>query len=229
MLADRNSQLAYCFQNHALDGSGKGRHGTVFGSGVYAPGITGRRSLYFDGTGDYVTTPSFGLPATHTVVVFAADVRCHIQAAMQQTFIGNATSSATIGYLLARRYTSNSYNLWWGYADGDAARNAIATDYFVAPYEDAWLSLGVVCDYAGKFIYFYRAGIPFGSPVAMSGTPVFPSAVRPKYIGGYNSTTYLLTDGYLANVYLATLATCPPVPVLTANAQRPMRSQHPIW
>jgi hypothetical protein len=39
----------------------------------------------------------------------------------------------------------------------------------------------------------------------------------------------MLTDGYLANVYLGTLAACPPVAVLTANAHRLMLGLNPIW
>jgi hypothetical protein len=117
----------------------------------------------------------------------------------------------------------------WQYAAGTSIQEASVSDYFTTPYNDAWLHLVVVCDYVGKKTYFYRNGVPYGSPVAMSGTPAFPSTARVKYVGSYNTTLNILTNGYLANVYLGTLAACPPVAVLTANANRLMLGLNPIW
>lgn len=226
MLWSPNTQLLYPFENQANDYSGNARHGTVNGSGIYATRPNAGRCLYFDGTGDYVATPSFGLSGT--VVVFAADVRCKFNAATAQTFIGDNNDNATIGYLWCRR-GSNGNTLVWRYADGTNPVTAGATNYFASPYDDAWLSLCVVCDYTGKYVYFYRNGVPFGSPVAMSGTPAFPSSARVKYVGSYSTNTYLLTNGYLQNVYLGTLATMPAAAPMLANVNRLMLGMNPIW
>ena len=228
MLWSRNLQLHYPFQNTALDYSGNARHGTVNGSGVYVTRPDGGRCLYFDGVGDYVATPSFGLPATHTVVVFAADVRCKLNPTINQEFIGENSNSATVGALYCYRRL-NLATLRWFYADGSINAAASAFGYFAAPYEDVWLHLCVACDYQGKYVYFYQNGKPFGSPVAMSGTPVFPSTARVKYIGSHSTTSNLLTDGYLANVYLGTLPTMPPAAQMLANANRLMLGMNPIW
>lgn len=225
MLASPNCQLLYPFENQANDYSGNARHGTVFGSGVYATKPNGGRCLYFDGVGDYVTTPSFGLSGT--VVVFAAWVRCK-WATTVQTLIGDAASHPTYPHLQCKRL-SYSNSCVWNYADGSTDASATAADFFLAPYDDAYFHMTIVCDYAGKVTYFYRNGIPFGSPVAMSGTPAFPSTARVKYIGSYNTTLNLLTAGYLANVQLWTLATMPPLAAMTANANRLMLGMNPIW
>jgi len=227
MLWSPNTQLLFPFENTALDYSGNARHGTVSGSGVYATKPNGGRCLYFDGTGDYVATPSFGLPANHTVVVFAADVRCKFNATAIQTFLAENDLSETVGFLLFRRYAGqNSLQIYYAAAGIPAIQ---AANYFASPYDDVWLHLLVACDYAGKKTYIYRNGIPFGSPFTMTGTPVFPSTARVKYVGSYSPTYYHLTASYLANVYLGTLATCPPVGVLTANANRLMLGMNPIW
>jgi hypothetical protein len=219
-----NLQLAYRFQNSALDWSGNGRNGTVNGSGVYTT-ARGQQALYFDGTGDYVATPSFGLSGT--VVVFAAWVRCKPFTGIQ-AFIGEAAASPTVGYLFCSRDASTD-NLRWGYADGTGTRVVTATDFFATSYTDVWLHLCVVCDYLGKKVYFYRNAIPFGSPSTMIGTPIPPSTSRTKYVGTYSAASYPLTDGYLANVQLWTLATMPPLAVMNASVARMAAGGMPCW
>lgn len=227
MLWAPNLQLLYPFQNQANDYSGNARHGTVFGSGVYATRPSAGRCLYFDGVGDYVATPSFGLSGA--VVVFAAGVRC-TQNAAWQIVLGDNTGGAKVGFLSTGRKPAAD-DLVWGYADGSTAggNNIYLANYFSAPYENAWLYLVIVCDYVGKKLYVYRQGIPFGSPVTLTGTPVFPTTARVKYIGSYSTTQYFLTDGYLADVQLWTLATMPPDAMMNANVRRMHLGLHPIW
>jgi len=221
-----NTQLHYPFQNTAKDYSGNARDGTVNGSGVYATKPNGGRCLYFDGVGDYVATPSFGLSGT--VVVFAADVRCKYSADDWQLFLGEAAQSQPDGVLYCRR-TKAENDLFWIYRAGTVDQYVKAVDYFAAPYNDAWLHMIVVCDYSvGGSIYFYRNGILFYS-VPTTGTPVFPSTARVKYIGSYSATQYLLIQGYLANVQLWTLATMPTAAQMLANANRIMLGMNPIW
>jgi hypothetical protein len=226
LLWSPNTQLHYPFQNTALDYSGHARHGTVNGSGVYATKPNGGRCLYFDGVGDYVASPSFGLSGT--VVVFAADVRCKFNAA-NQGIVGNGLYNGNNRIIRMFRMAGTN-TLRWRYTDLTNFLAADAPDYFLSPFEDVWLSMVVVCDYAGKTTYFYRDGIPFGSPVAMSSTPAFPSTATHEYLGNCDLVNGIyLIAGYLANVYLGTLATCPPVAVLTANANRLMLGLNPIW
>jgi hypothetical protein len=223
MLAVPSCQLLYPFENQANDYSGNARHGTVNGSGVFATRPSDGRCLYFDGVGDYVATPNFGLSGT--VVVFAANVRCKDQS-FTQRFLSSEQNIA-IGYILVSRYHADN-KLQWQYANG----SLVAVDflnYFDSPFNDAWVHVCVVCDYSGKITYAFRNGIPYGAPVAMLGTPLFPSTSQVYAIGQYVTGGELLTDGYLQNVYLGTLLTCPSVAALTANANRLMLGMHPIF
>jgi len=225
MLWSRHLELSYPFQNTALDYSGNARHGTVNGSGVYATRPNSNRCLYFDGVGDYVATPSFGLSGT--VVVFAAHVRCKLYATYYQTFLSDAFQQGTSGFFFSYRL-AGSNNLSLQYAYGSGRSVFVATNYFAAPYEDTWLHMTIVCDYAGKRCYFYRNGILVASPTTAL-TPLFPSANRTKYLGVYHPTQGFLTDGYLDEVFLATLPAMPSTASMTANVNRIMLGMHPIW
>ena len=219
-----NLQFAYRFQNSALDWSGNGRNGTVNGSGVYTT-ARGQQALYFDGTGDYVATPSFGLSGT--VVVFATWVRCKFSATLRQSFLGDDASSVTVGHLWCRR-NANSDGLRWQYAEGTVATGAEYVTFFSAPYDNVWVHAVVACDYPAKSTTIHRNGTLVAT-VAMSGTPVFPSTDRVKYIGSYSTGQYMLTDGYMANVQLWTLATMPPLAVMDASVKRIAAGLMPVW
>ena len=225
MLWSPNTQLHHPFQNTALDYSGNARHGTINGSGVFATKPNGSRCLYFDGVGDYVATPSFGLSGT--VVVFAADVRCILSGSTIQTLVGDASQAGGVGYLWCYR-DANLNNLKWRYAYGLLGTAAHNT-FFANPYNDAWLHLAVVCDYSNANTYFYRNGILL-STVGMAGAPIFPTTNRVKYVGSYDATpNFPLSLGYLQNVYLGTLATMPAAGQMLANVNRIMLGMNPIW
>jgi hypothetical protein len=221
-----NLQLAYRFQNSALDWSGNGRNGTVNGSGVYTT-ARGQQCLYFDGTGDYITTPSFGLSGT--VVVFACNVRCKFNATVIQSFIGDNARAGGAGYLWCYRL-SNSNLLAWEWADGTNYWNNSYATFFAAPYNDVWLHMAVVVNYPGKVFYLYRNSILVATvSMTAGGTPLFPSTSRVKYLGQQNTTSFPLTDGYLANVQLWTLATMPPLAVMNASVARMAAGGMPCW
>jgi len=223
MLWSPNTQLHYPFQNTALDYSGNARNGTVNGSGVYATKPNGGRCLYFDGTGDYVATPSFGL--TGTVVVFAADIRCIPNAAWQVLL--RTPFSLANGYLYCYR---NANLLIWTYSYGSNDATKFAT-LFGGSFDDTWLNLLVVCDYSvGGKVYFYRNGGLLTTSTSLTGSPVFPATSSVKYIGIRNADwDQLLTAGYLANIYLGTLPTMPAAAQMLANAKRLMLGFNPIW
>ena len=221
MLWSPNTQLHYPFQNTAIDYSGNARNGTVNGSGAYATKPNGGRCLYFDGTGDYVETPSFGLSGT--VVVFAADVRCKIHATELQSFIGDEAFLSSLPWIWIRR-PPGTYDCVYRYYNGAAT----SSNYFAAPYEDVWVNCCVVADYGDHKVYFYRGGILFSSATMTADT--FPSTNSVKYCGlGYSGPAFPLTDGYLANVQLWSLATMPPAAQMLANANRIMLGMNPIW
>jgi len=226
MLWSRNLQLDYPFQNTALDYSGNARHGTVFGSGVYATKPNGSRCLYFDGVGDYVATPSFGLSGT--VVVFATRLRLPSSVSVNQSLIGDNTWISNVGALALLRF-KNTTTLAWYYGQAGAVPASVSiADYFAGSYDDSWLHLCVVSDYTADTAWVYRDAVLFAT-VAMPGNALFPNVDNVKYIGSWSPTMHFLTGGYLADVYLGTLDSMPPLAVVNANVKRLMLGMHPIW
>lgn len=55
-------------------------------------------------------------------------------------------------------------------------------------YTNQWVMLTVVVDYTGKTAEVYRNGTKVGSTHTLSGTPVYPTTSRAKYIGEYSSS-----------------------------------------
>lgn len=193
-----NLQLAYRFQNSAVDWSGNGRNGTVTGSGVYTT-ARGQQAL----SGGMIVTPAF--VESGQVVVFSASVRSNQNATNDQTLYGNAGVKTDRRFVqLVRRAGSNDLKLLYKYPDTMYNRStwlyvytlyvrdslktdsAVAANFFAAPYNDAWVRLCVVCDYTGKNCYFYREGNLFCT-VALSGAPKFPNDSLAKYFAGDSS------------------------------------------
>ena len=218
-------QLHYPFENQANDYSGNARHGTVNGSGVYATKPNGGRCLYFDGTVDKVTTPNFGL--TGTVLVFDCWIKGDFSTLAYQAVLADAVFQAAFDFIYIGGKAPN--RCLFAYADGATAIEASVANYFAAPYLDTWLHLCIVADYSGKSLYFYRNAILVAT-VAMTGTPLFPSTSRVKYIGSYDAGgNDILTDAYLKDVRLWTLTTMPAAAHMLANVNRLMLGLNPIW
>ena len=74
-------------------------------------------------------------------------------------------------------------------------------DYsFFTGLDNQWIHIVTVCDYTNKTIKSYRNGIQFGATQNLTGTPLFPSTNRAKYIGAYDTSAHKLTDGSLDEV-----------------------------
>jgi len=149
--------------------------------------------LYFDGD-DYVTTPSFAL--TGTVLTVTGWVKMGFDAVNAQSIIGDGPASATVGYIYFMR-TSNSDALRWGYAYGSSNSNLPMSTFFTG-YDDVWTHVAIICDYSGLSLKWYRNGKLIQTNV-LSGTPVFPSENRVKYLGSYTGT-YRLTNGSIDDI-----------------------------
>jgi hypothetical protein len=187
--------------------------GTISG----ATDVVGKvgRARYFDGN-DYVTIGSF--PLTGRALTFAAWVRCQLHATAHQAFMGDNTTSATIGYIICYR-PANTDNLAWEFADG-ATPTSVSSPIFFTGYDDTWVHVAVVCDYAAKTCLFYRNGALL-TTAAMSGTPVFPSTDRVRYLGAHSTLPDLpLTNGYIDEPHLFQMA------LSEADIQRVMNNQN---
>ena len=222
-----NLQLWYRAQDTTgaattIDCSGNGRNGTISGSKVCAT-ARNQQCWYFDGTGDYVATPSFGLSGT--VVVFAAWVRCDSNTTINQAFIGDNGEGATANFLVCYRPKLTAA-FWWDYGTGSAIKADTSSGFFLG-YKDKWLHVADVCDYTGAKNYIYRNGVLVHTGTLT--TPAFPSTARVRYVGSYNTTASMLTAGYMADVQLWTLATMPPLAVMNASVARIAAGLMPVW
>jgi hypothetical protein len=176
------------------------RDGTITGMTIAGTGMPAK-SGYFNGSA-YVSIGAFGLSGT--ALTFAAWVRCSLNASTLQTIISDATQSGTAGFIWCLRVT-NGYDLYWEYADGTSFQVALAANFF-SGFDNTWTHVAVVCDYAGKTCKFYRNGALF-STAALTGTPLYPSSSRTRYLGAYSATPqYPLTNGYIDEVQLWTRA-----------------------
>jgi hypothetical protein len=149
--------------------------------------------LYFDGT-DYITTPSFAL--TGTVLTVSGWVKWSPNADVQ-CILGDGTQSTTVGYIYFWRLTTTD-RFGWEYANGSQATYASVTTFFTG-YNNTWVHFTVVADYSGASIKFYRNGTLIQT-TAMTGTPVFPSTSRIKYLGAYHSGSSKIANGNLDDI-----------------------------
>jgi prepilin-type N-terminal cleavage/methylation domain-containing protein len=146
--------------------------------------------LYFDGT-DYITTPSFALSGT--ALTITGWVKTNLNATYMQTIFGEATSSDTVGYIWLLRYV-NSNMLYFGYAQGINTYAGMSN--FFTSYDNTWVYFSVVTDYSGKTVKWYR-NAELIEIDGMTGTPVFPSTNRVKYLGSYSTSGSRMQLGYL--------------------------------
>jgi hypothetical protein len=173
--------------------------GTITGATWKSEGdcISGN-CLYFDGD-DYVATPAFAL--TGTVLTVSGWVKAGGEGTTYQSIVGENAQSATIGYVSLRKGLGVNVNkLYWRYADGLLGGSADMVTFFTG-YDNTWVHFTIVSDYSGSYpVKFYRNG-ELIQTTAMTGTPVFPSTNRIKYLGAYSGgSAYGLTNGNLDDI-----------------------------
>jgi hypothetical protein len=138
--------------------------------------------LYFDGSGDYITTSSFALSGT--VLTVSGWVKIGISDSdIHQRIIGEVgvENRATVGFILLYRPQSSNA-LDWQYAEGSDYYE-LGYNTFFTGYNNIWVHFAFVSDYSGKTTKIYRNGELIQTS-DMHGTPVFPSTNRAKYLGG---------------------------------------------
>jgi prepilin-type N-terminal cleavage/methylation domain-containing protein len=174
-------------------------NGTITGATwVGSSGCQDGNCLSFDG-GDHVALSAF--PLTGTVLTMTGWVKS-VAGVSDQSILGDAAESTTVGFLhfFRSRNTGETYidRVYWKYANGSAATNAYMQTFFTG-YEGVWVHFAVVSDYSAKIVKFYRNGVLIQTST-MTGTPVFPSTNRIRYLGAWASGSYMLTDGSLDDI-----------------------------
>jgi hypothetical protein len=154
--------------------------------------------MYYDASStDYISTPSFAIPNTGIITV-EAWMKSSFNATISQAIMGDNADSNTIGYILITRGL-NTNTLYYIYANGAGQIQGILGNFF-QNLDGQYIHIVTVCDYTNKTIKAYRNGVQFGTTINMTGTPVFPSTDRVKYIGSTSPGGRNITDGSLDEV-----------------------------
>jgi hypothetical protein len=124
-------------------------------------------------------------------------VKTDVNATVSQCILSESAQSATVGYIRIYRTALNNsgVSLHFEYADGSIASYNGMWSFFTG-YNNAWVHFTIIIDYSGKTIKFYRNGVLIQTS-NMTGTPIFPSTNREKYLGAYNAGSGRITNGNL--------------------------------
>jgi hypothetical protein len=119
-------------------------------------------------------------------------------AGVLQEILSDAAQSSTIGFIEMYRNT-NTNTLTLSYTNGAAIAYAVHQTFFTG-YDNTWVHFTIVADYSGASTEFYRNGSLIQT-TAMTGTPVFPSINRVKYLGAYSPANVAkITNGNLDDI-----------------------------
>lgn len=105
--------------------------------------------------------------------------------ASQHTIMGDGTTGTSSGFIWIYVQTGGTY-VRFHYANGINVTDTTATSCFSL---NTWSHVAVTADYTNKVIKYYCNGA-LNTTSAMSGTPLFPSATRYKYIGAYSPPNF---------------------------------------
>ena len=113
-------------------------------------------------------------------------MKSKLNATIHQGMIGEGSSVAVPGYIFIHRW-ANTNALYFQYSDGVTSRDTNFSNFFLS-LDDQYIHIVLVCDYTNKTLKAYRNGVQFDVTKTLTGTPVFPTVSRVKYIGAYAST-----------------------------------------
>jgi hypothetical protein len=171
--------------------------GTITGATwkTESDGCPSGNCLYFDGD-DYVATPAFALSGT--VLTVTGWVKMASNETFSQYILGEGTQSETVGFIGIWINKNSINSLYWVYANGSVVVSPNMTTFFTG-YDNVWVHFAIVADYSGALIKWYRNGELIQTS-AMTGTPLFPSTNRIKYLGAYNASSHRITNGNLDDI-----------------------------
>jgi len=151
-------------------------------------------SIHFDGTG-YISTPSFAIPNTGILTV-EAWMKSNESLSVAQMILGEGAISSTVGCVWILRGQSGVLD--FEYSTGSGIVQIIFANFFTN-FDNQWIHIMLVSDYANKTLKAYRNGVQFDVTKNLT-TPLFPLTNRAKYIGSYNASQFKITDGSLDEV-----------------------------
>lgn len=158
-------------------------------SGVTSPynDIGHGKMLNFDGSNDYAKTDAFSISNPGNALTVSAWVY-NSKKANNQTIIADGSQSGSVGYLFLYRLI-NADSLIWQFANGTSYVSLSSSSSFFTGYDNKWVLVTVVVDYAGKNAKFYRNNVLVNTATTTNAM-LYPTASRVKYIGSYNSSMH---------------------------------------
>jgi hypothetical protein len=169
------------YSSLALDASGNGNHGTVFGCTPVA-GITGR-ALQFDGVNDRVVLPATAdYPRSFTAILTIAQSGLAAQVILAKGLAG------TDRYSIGRPIASNNLNV--RYSDGvGGVVDCTFVSYFTTSLETVFVALSF--NYTTRQISAYKNGVLFATQ-SYSASAVLPTNNSAPTLGSFPNATELL-------------------------------------
>jgi hypothetical protein len=114
-----------------------------------------------------------------------------------QVILGDSAPSETVGFIQLTKFNNND-SLSWQYADGSEIVYADMTTFFTG-YYNTWVHFAVIADYSRATIKWYRNGELIQTS-NMTGTPIFPSTNREKYLGANGPGSRRIQNGNLDDI-----------------------------
>lgn len=173
-----------------LGGEGIGTDLPAWSAGKFGSGLD------FDGINDYVKTSAFSIPNASNAITFSGWINGS-KKAVTQTLISDASQSSTTGFLYLYRLYNVDY-LTWQFAYGTGYSSFSSSSDFFTGYDNQWVHVAVVVDYANKTGKFYRNGELINTATTTLDV-LFPTANKSKYIGSYNPSLNMF-DGLMDDV-----------------------------
>jgi len=181
---DSDLDVWYKFNGDFNDSSGNARHGTtnsnVTVNDVPVIGNNEEGANWNGANNSYVRTPNFAVSGD--TVMYGGWM--YHDGSGNQTVLGDNAQHNTIGFIWTYFI---GLSLYAQYARAGSTRATASWSNILSGYTNQWVHIFIVQDFTAKTIKAYRNGSLVAS-VVMTGTPVFPSTTRFRYVGNYSTS-----------------------------------------
>lgn len=150
--------------------------------------------VFFDGTNDYGSTPSFSLSNTNSQISFEFWIKVNAPLSSIQAILSDRAQSNTVGYIFL--YYNSDGTITYQFAR-TTTRSQVSATIFNSGYTDTWVNIAITTDYVTNQVKFYRNSILL-STKSMTDSQ-FPSVSRVKYLGAYG------TNGDFGKMYIGSM------------------------
>lgn len=162
--------------------------------------IKGAVKFHSSSNATYVRIPNFSISGNDCL---AFGGWLYHDGSGNETLLGDAAQSNTVGYIWTY-FTGTQLN--FQYARSGSTRQTATWSGIMSGYTNTWTHIFVVADYTAKTVTAYRNGVDVNT-VTMTGTPVFPSTTRYRYIGNYSTSHSYSYHAYMDDFWFSATTT----------------------